>query len=217
MNLAVEYAKLCAKNELNPEGFWSDLSFRYSEPHRRYHNDEHIVSVLSRIDYLIGLAEGQGHSVDEDVIRFGAFYHDAVYIPGGFQFNERLSADMAMAHLTAMGWDLIKRYRVHRIILDTKTHEVDEFRNGAPFEAKVLIDADLYELGTDKYDLNTHKVRSEIEYYISGGLSDEVWAEGRRKFLKTYLDKPRLFLLDDQEELEAKARLNMWRELHSLG
>jgi predicted metal-dependent HD superfamily phosphohydrolase len=213
MNLAVEYAKLCAQNDLNPEGFWSDLSLRLNEPHRAYHNDEHIVSVLRRIDYLIGLAAGQGHDVDETVVRFAAFYHDAVYVPG-FAFNERLSADMAASHLTAMGLDLIQRYQVHNIILKTKKHEVDVFRTGAPWEAKVLIDADLYELGTDKYGLNSHKVRNEIEYY--GKLTDETWRQGRCKFLESFLARDRIFLLDGQPDLEAQARANMQEELDEL-
>jgi len=215
MNLAVEYAKLCAKNELNPEGFWSDLHFRYLEPHRRYHNDEHIVSVLSRIDYLIGLAQGQGHDVNEDIIRFAAFYHDAVYVPG-FQYNERLSAEMAEAHLRTMGWDVSSCIRVGQVILDTKSHKVNEFQNGAPFETRDLIDADLYELGTDKYNLNGHKVRAEVEYYASE-LTDEQWRTGRRKFLEAYLDRPRLFLLDGQRDIEVRARVNMQEELRDLG
>lgn len=216
MNLAIEYAKLCAKNELDPEGFWSDLSFRYNEPHRRYHNLIHIESVLKRINDLIPLVQSQGIEVDEDVIRFAAFYHDAVYVPN-FALNERLSADMALAHLAAQGLEVTQRYRVHRVILDTKTHVVDAFRNGAPNEARILIDADLYELGTDNYELNKFKVRTEIAYYMGLEVPEELWRIGRRKFLETYLARPRLFLLDGQKDLEVKARSNMRDELRKLG
>lgn len=214
MDLAKKFKDLCESEHLPWEGYWSDLSFRYNEPHRRYHNLDHIDAVLTRIPELVRLLGEQGVAVDQNLVEFAAFYHDAVYIPN-FQHNENLSADMALNHLSRMGYEYYKRFAVAKAIIDTRSHVVNLFANGMPDETRVLIDADLYGLATD-YELNKHKVRAEVEFY-AGELTDDQWREGRRKFLEAYLLRRPTFLIPGQNDLEVKARDNMRNELRELG
>ena len=69
-----------------------EMLTRWSEPHRRYHDVDHLRSVLHIVDQLAGDA------VDPDAVRLAAWFHDAVYSgrPGD---DERTSAELAASIL----------------------------------------------------------------------------------------------------------------------
>ena len=73
-------------------GVGQELLTRWSEPHRRYHDVDHLRSVLHIVDQLAGDA------VDPDAVRLAAWFHDAVYSgrPGD---DERTSAELAASIL----------------------------------------------------------------------------------------------------------------------
>ena len=71
------------------------LLARWSEPHRRYHDIDHLRDILGYVDEL---AE---HAADADAVRLAAWYHDAVY--EGRPDDEELSARKAEADLAALG------------------------------------------------------------------------------------------------------------------
>src|SRR4051794_22476684 len=60
----------------------------YSEPHRHYHNLEHIAEMLRVVDRLSKFA------ADPDAVRLAVWFHDAVYDPRA-KDNEKLSAILA--------------------------------------------------------------------------------------------------------------------------
>lgn len=78
-----------------PEGLTDDLraelSDRWSQPHRRHHDVEHLNDVLAAVDIL---AAG-GPSFDRDAVDLAVWFHDAVYEIGRDD-NEEQSA--ALAH-----------------------------------------------------------------------------------------------------------------------
>jgi predicted metal-dependent HD superfamily phosphohydrolase len=199
-----DFKDVCTRMGLPSEGFFEDLRGRYAEPGRHYHNASHIRVVLDRINVLAEGLEGISDA-DLDVIRFAAFYHDAVYVPG-FSENEQLSAYMAESHLLAMGnKDVSLVDRVSYIILATKKHHPWSTADA------LLVDADLYGLGTNDYWKNGAQVRAEF-----ADIEPEDFLNGRIGFLKSFLARDRIFTIPGQDDVEALARSNMQEELDEL-
>src|SRR5690242_3831367 len=90
-----------------------ELIDRWSEPHRRYHTVAHLERVLDGVDELAGEAD------DPDVVRFAAWFHDAVYGTGpdaGSASNEELSARLAEAELPGIGLSASRVTEVARLV-----------------------------------------------------------------------------------------------------
>lgn len=187
------------------KGFLADLLPRYDESHRKYHNKKHILDVIDQIYVLGDLVELTNEDLWLAIL--AAFYHDAVYVPG-FAYNEILSAEMARAHLNCMGLPAADINKIIFAILATQKHESDQLID------QVLIDADLYGLGTTNYVSNGVQVRREFGIENP---NDPKWVAGRRKFLISFLERPRIYLLPHQEGLEVAARRHMKNELADLG
>lgn len=194
------------------KGFGQDLVEKYRGPNRHFHNQRHIVSVLTRIDSLIPTALRLDPDLDVGTVKIAALYHDAVYVPG-FSLNEHLSAVYAEGHLANMffmtNWigphEVIED--VNRLVRATKNHKSDVIAD------RLLIDADLYELSTGLYHINGSNVWEEFK---NAGVSRKDFEVGRTRFLKSFLDRDRIFLLPGQEKEEAAARSNMQKELDGL-
>src|SRR5579864_2758854 len=93
----------------------ADLLARWGEPHRRYHNLDHLRAVLAHLDRL-GPASR--------VARLGAWYHDAVYQPGHVD-NEDNSAALARSGLGAIGVEAADVDEVVRLVHLTASHRAD--------------------------------------------------------------------------------------------
>lgn len=131
----------------------------WAEPHRRYHDLEHLRGVLSAIDDLEQLAE------DPDAVRLAAWYHDAVY--AGRSDDEELSAVMAEQSLSALGLPAEFVAEVGRLIRMTVEHNpAADDSNGA-----VLSDADLAVLALPRADYQRNSAAVRAEYaHVPGGL-----------------------------------------------
>jgi predicted metal-dependent HD superfamily phosphohydrolase len=141
------------------------------------------------------------------VARLAAYYHDVVYVPG-WKLNETLSAEYAQVHLNHLAGGQAVVEPVKRAISATRDHIVSSYDGLA---AQWLVDADLYELGTDRYEANGANVRAEF-----GDVPDHLWIAGRKRFLYTYLGRETIFYTAGQERVENKARDNMEAELGRL-
>jgi len=177
----------------------SDLLRRWSEPHRRYHDVEHLATVLSIVDELEAPAE----------IRLAAWYHDAVYDPRSAD-NEERSARLAVDALTALGVAPNQVDEVARLVRLTLGHEVrDGDVNGA-----LLCDADLAVLArsTDGYDRYAAAIREEYAH-----VPEEAFRAGRAAVLRHLLDLPAVYRLPRlRDRWEEPARANLRRELDAL-
>jgi predicted metal-dependent HD superfamily phosphohydrolase len=177
----------------------SDLLHRWSEPHRRYHDVEHLATVLSIVDELEAPAE----------VRLAAWYHDAVYDPRSAN-NEERSARLAVDALTALGVAPNQVDEVARLVRLTAGHEVrDGDVNGA-----LLCDADLAVLArsTDGYDRYAAAIREEYAH-----VPEEAFRAGRAAVLRHLLDLPALYRLPRlRDRWEEPARANLRRELDAL-
>lgn len=172
-----------------------ELVKRYSEPHRHYHNLEHI-------SMLFAAASGHGIRLSTPQM-LAIFYHDAVYDPTR-KDNEEKSNELFLEHHAGT---LIKDYtiRVSNMIFDTKFHRSDDH------ESQVILDLDLCGFGYDysTFQYTTSLVRKEYSH-----LSDDVWLANRKLFLESLLNRKYIFNTHwGRDFYEIKARRNIEREL----
>lgn len=174
-----------------------ELTRRYAEPHRRYHDLRHIADMLLK---------GRDFPLSDEQV-MAVWFHDAIYDPAS-KTNEIDSAELAARRLLTLGWDEARVNVVRQIVLDTQGHSPS-------IEAsKPVLDLDLSTLGGswEEYARNGANIRFE---YAS--VPEKDWLAGRRKWLEAMLAKPALFHTGWGKGLEAQARRNLARDLSELG
>ena len=183
----------------NAPALREDLLARWSEPHRRYHDTRHLAHLLDALDLL---------GADEPVIRWAAWFHDAVHT-GRAGEDEHASAALARVRLAS----LLSPAEVDEV---ARLVEVTIDHAPAPGDVRgaYLSDADLAILGTarGRYDVYARDVREEYAH-----LDEAVFAQGRTAVLQGLLAAPSLFTGDSARDAwEVRARANMAAELARL-
>ncbi|SDR73126.1 Predicted metal-dependent phosphohydrolase, HD superfamily [Friedmanniella luteola] len=178
------------------------LRRRYAEPHRRYHDQAHLLQVLRVVDRLAG---------DEDVyvVRLAAWFHDAVYdVPERELTNEEASARLSVRELGRAGFEQEDLTQVARLVRLTETHAP----GGRDPEGELLCDADLAILAAppERYDAYVEAVRAE-----HASVPEEEFLAGRLAVLEPLADSE-IFRSGKAQSLKAAARANLGRELWSL-
>jgi predicted metal-dependent HD superfamily phosphohydrolase len=181
----------------------ADLTARYSEPSRHYHNLTHLQEVLSVISSFAG---AEAHTT---AVGLAAWFHDAVY-DSRANDNEERSADLAEAVLIPLGLppDLVANVR--RLVMLTKTHRAAADDR----EGHLLLDADLAILGAEegRYDDYARAIHREYAW-----VAEDAYCEGRCRVLEGFLKRPRIYLTDALLcSHEERARHNLRRELDLL-
>jgi len=177
-----------------------ELLGRWQEPHRRYHTQDHLATMLRIIDEHADLAD------DPDAVRLAAWFHDAVYAP--FQAdNEEQSALLARTKLGSLGFSTERTEEVARLVRLTAGHHVEPGdRNGA-----LLADADLAILAApwEEYLRYTAAVRAEYS-----AVPEEAFRVGRAQILGQLLDLPALYrVVPARAEWTARAHDNLRTEI----
>jgi predicted metal-dependent HD superfamily phosphohydrolase len=187
------------------EGFDSVVS-RHREPHRRYHDLRHVRWVVRHACELAPRFELPADAVDEIVA--AAFFHDAIYDPVKSD-NESASARHATAVLAELEWPAPAIARVAEMIAATAGHvDTDDLATA------VLLAADLGVLAAEPSRYIEYATAVRHEY---GHLDDEVWAAGRATFIRTLLERERIFpTILDLDDWERRARANLTAELAAL-
>ncbi len=174
---------------------FDELVRRYSEPHRSYHNLDHIIRCLSEFDRARHLAKRP------DEVEAALFFHDAVS-DAGADDNEEQSAILASRTLAAAGVDAAVARRIADLILAT-THRD---RPDDP-DAQFVVDVDLAGLADPREEFlaTSRRVREEVR-----GVSDEDFAASRREFLGALLTRESIYATSRfRERLEERARANL--------
>ena len=174
----------------------------WTEPHRRYHDVEHLRGVLAAIEELAPLA------ADPDAVRLAAWYHDAVY--AGSPDDEENSARKAEAEFASLGVPESVVAEVARLVRMTVEHDPA----AGDRNAEVLSDADLAALAVaaEDYRRNTAAIRAEYAH-----VSDEAFRAGRLRAIETLLVGPWLFRTAIARKLwEPQARANLEAERSKL-
>lgn len=170
----------------------AELVARWSEPHRHYHNLDHLKACLDE--------------VEDPVTRLAVWGHDAIYDPRS-PANEERSA-LLLTHLLYRCQappDVIAESA--RLVRLTKGHAVEP----GDERGMVMADADLQVLTRPwpSYLSYVDAVRREYAH-----VSEERWRAGRAAVLRGLLDLPAMFHL--HPEREEPARANIHRELSQL-
>lgn len=187
-----------------PAGVLSDLRLRYAEPWRGYHDWLHIEELLRQLE----VADEETPFADIDATVAAALFHDAVLVPLAHD-NEAASAELALRVLAA-AMPTVDRERAARLIRLTADHGKLEPDHVDEDEARFL-DADLAIVASAPERYAQYERGVAREY---AALPPEVFAEGRRAFLRGLRDKPVLFLSASfHRRLDAAARVNLERAL----
>lgn len=181
----------------------------YNEPHRKYHNLDHIESILNKIPLFIEAYDLK--DIHVTVLQYMTWYHDVVYVPGRSD-NEIESARM---YADAKGKPFGSGQRVIDTILFTGNIPASNHKmhtNPPTFFSAIFFDLDLADMGTESYVENSFKIREEF-----GEFSDLEWLAGRQKFLSDFLSRPFIYHTSLGYKLwEERARFNMNMELSYL-
>lgn len=183
----------------NADSIFARLIELYSEPHRAYHNLNHIVSMLDE------RARINDQQID---VALAIWFHDAIYDPRA-KDNEERSAMLAEEAIAKMGLAPELGKQVRGLIMATK-------HTGPPSDepAKLIVDLDLMILGAPEDEFDRYEMAIRKEY---DGAPEEDFREARARILKSFLDRPTIFFTQRfQNAYEAAARRNLARSIERL-
>ena len=167
----------------------------YSEPHRHYHNSQHIADCLGEFDRARLLASGP------TAVELAIWFHDAVYDPRAAD-NEERSAGLAGDWLRKSRAAVVLVKSVEELILATKSHDVTLHR-----DAPLLVDVDLSILGQapKRFWEYERQIREEYSWVAA-----DIFATKRAEILQQFLARPQIYNMEMfHQMLEAQARINL--------
>ena len=149
------------------------LLSRWNESHRHWHNQSHLVDMLSQINEYRQHLDSQK---DYEKLVLCALFHDIVYDPSKSN-NEEMSAEFFFNSCEDKNEDVLD---IRQMILDTKTHESNTQLS------KIFNKLDMNIVERDYEDLLEWEEGIYGEYKIFG---NEDYKKGRLSFLENLLDK----------------------------
>ena len=182
---------------------FDELVEAYQQPHRYYHNLEHVAEMLKIVGRL------SDRTSDPLAVTLAVWFHDAVYDPRSHD-NEAASATLARERLSTLRLDPGLVARVADLILATA-------HTGASTDdpdAMVLLDADLGILGADEKRYRRYAAAIRREY---AHVADEAYRIGRAGVLGAFLKRDAIYRTERMHQTgEEFARTNLRREIHEL-
>lgn len=179
-----------------PDTEFRRLNPAYSEPHRFYHNINHINSCLTELDSL------------PDSVEFAIWYHDAVYDTKAND-NEEQSASLSYNACIVAGLPSSFAEEVRDLIVATK-----HYKKPQGIDAQLLIDIDLSTLGkpSEEFDEYERNIRREYSW-----APEDLFVKGRLAILQMFLDRDSLYMTEFfRKRYESVARENLKRAIAAL-
>ncbi len=176
---------------------WDAMEARYAEPHRHYHDAQHLAQCFEQLDLA------RDHIECPDAVELALWFHDVIN-ESGRPDNETRSADFFRDWAGGSMEDGFVA-TVVGLILAT-THQGASSDRDRQF----ICDIDLASFGCDWecYKRDTDNLKEEF----AG--SEEQYYERKRQFLASMLSKQRIFQTDFfHDRYEARARDNIRRLL----
>lgn len=188
----------------------SQLTILYNEPHRHYHNLNHILDLLGEYERYCA----DTHNViGRDEIKYAIWWHDAIYNPYSSK-NEENSAKLFRKSIPK---DLLNGAvdRIEDMIKATAYHTQDqEFKNKYAHHNRckmVMLDLDLHGLGAPYNDFVVAGDNIKREFSFVPRLT---FMSNRVKFFQEMLKRKRIFYTDYfYNKYEAQARDNMQKDI----
>ena len=196
--LEKNFKQLChrfSKDKEQIEKLWKEIKSIHTTKERYYHNMKHLEYIYNEL------------SNPDSVMEFSIFYHDIIYNVTQ-EDNEEQSALLCKKRLENINLPSKYILEITQLIHETKTHIPSSKRNA------LFLDADLAILASCPKIYNQYLQNIRKEYVI---YSDTIYNTGRKKILKYFLEKERIYMSDYFYELyEDKARNNITIEYNSL-
>jgi predicted metal-dependent HD superfamily phosphohydrolase len=181
------------------------LMDRFEEPHRAYHNSQHMLALLTHAQNAQSLLR------DADTVALAIWFHDAIYDPTRTD-NENESAALARTALANLRESEVIMAAVEQMILATIKHQAPE---NASDDLKLFLDFDLSILGSapDIYARYAAAIRTEY-----GFVPEDAYRPARRAVLEKFLSRDRLYFSDHGFHVwEVQARENLRAEIATFG
>lgn len=174
---------------------FQQLAAAYAEPTRFYHTAAHIADCLNQLDW------GRDLAVRPDEVEGALWFHDAVYVPGASD-NEDRSARMAESALSAGAALREVSERVARLVIATNHRDL-----ASDPDAQLVCDIDLSILGRDADEFGEFERRIRQEY---AWVPEPLYRRGRSEVLTGFLRRRSIYHTDRfAERYEAAARRNL--------
>lgn len=187
----------------------AELLRAYSEPHRAYHNLNH----LDQCFFVFDLVRQDFDHVHE--AELALWFHDKVYDPTS-SVNEQLSANQAVEFITSCELSTkVDELAVYTMIMATK-HSGDDAVQGLYIkDAHLLNDVDLSILGQQPSVFDQYDDNIRLEYVH---VCEEQYREGRKQVLQSFLERDSIYFHPYTNSLfDAHARDNLTRAIEQLG
>ena len=172
----------------------SQLTTLYTQPHRKYHNINHINDCLAELEqYQIDHPDVRNFNLNQlNWCEKALWYHDAIYNPYSKQ-NEELSALLFEdANPGYLGFNVVS----DTILLTAehlKTHDfsrMDETDPEVSLVQKIVLDIDLSGFGKDRLVFAMNGMNIRHEYYRT---SIRDFLDGRMGFYEALVKRPTLY------------------------
>jgi predicted metal-dependent HD superfamily phosphohydrolase len=174
----------------------------YSQPHRHYHNCQHIADCLHEFDLSRDI------SVAPLAVELAIWFHDAIYNPRAAD-NEEQSAELAKEFVTETGVGKEVGSAVVQLVLATKHHDGSLHR-----DAVLMVDIDLGVFGQlpERFWEYEQDIRKEYEW-----VPERLFASKRAEILERFLSRDRIFHTEVfYNKYEAQARVNLTESVRRL-
>lgn len=177
----------------------------YNEPHRHYHNTDHIRDAVMELELSLAFYDAE-LKLDSTMLFLAIIYHDYIYEPKNHD-NEIRSAQAAYDDMVYMGYSSGQAGVVADLICATKHHLPSRK------EESYIIDADLGILSENRLRYTTYikQIRQEYDF-----VTYDFWRENRAKFLEDYLEREQIYTLPQNFVLNEPAFANMRWELEQI-
>jgi predicted metal-dependent HD superfamily phosphohydrolase len=193
------WSRFCDASRDKSEAVFALIEAFYAR--NAYHNLTHIHECLTVFDEVHDLAK------EPRALELAIWFHDVVYVPGRVD-NEELSALVARMACRELGMQSLSD-SVEQLILATK-HE----RTSVSGDEALIVDIDLSILGGNRNRYNAYAAQIREEYAF---VDDDDYRAGRAEVLEGFLKRGYIYFTPAlRQRLEAKARVNLKRELNSL-
>lgn len=145
--------------------------------HLTYHNLAHTQFVVRQSVFL---AETENLKETEiNLIKIAALYHDTGFLRGP-QNHEEKSCDLVQLELPQYDFSTEEIKAICGMIMATKIpqqpHTISE---------KIVADADLFYLGTDRFEIFSNKLFQEMKY-LNPKMNQSEWLEIQQKFISSH-------------------------------
>lgn len=194
----------------------ANLTTLYNEPHRHYHNLNHIMLCLGELEKY--QSDTKNYDYTEEIIT-AIWWHDAVYNPysGENEFNSEKLFQSSFDERNNIMYRSGKPVHVISTAIERTAHHTQDqdliFLNftyaSTLYVTKLLLDIDLAGLGSEPviFDKNSEDIRKEFHF-----ISEKEFLTNRIKFFESMLARKRLYYIDYfYEKYESHARKNMER------